>query len=156
MSDTNLVSAIEAFLADSPYYPCCLLLSTEIARLRAAHEVIEQRYHWPTLPINRELSEALVARAPETRSRMVKPILDGMLQRHGSGPILCTGIDLLFEPELALDPLALLRDLSRSTRLIVTWPGTISGGTLSYAVPQHAQYRTWATSDLSPTCLVPV
>ena len=156
MNETDLHTAIEAFLADQPYYPCCLLISPEIPRLQHAYDALERRYHWPMLSIGAELSDALLSRAPESRSRAVKPMLVSALQQRGAGPVLCTDIDLLFEPSLALDPLALLRDLSRSVRLVVTWPGSVANGTLAYAVPAHARYRTWSTDNLSPSCVVPL
>jgi hypothetical protein len=59
------------------------------------------------------------------------------------GPVLCTEIDLLFEPSLELDPLPLLVDISRATRLVIAWPGSYVGGVLAYAAPEHAHYRTW-------------
>jgi hypothetical protein len=59
------------------------------------------------------------------------------------GPVLCTDIDLLFEPSLSLNPLRLFKDAGRITRLIVAWPGTYRDDVLSYAVPDHAHYRTW-------------
>jgi len=52
-------------------------------------------------------------------------------------------IDVLFEPTLKLDPLGLLRQFSRVTKLIVTWPGTYINDVLAYAVPEHSHYRTW-------------
>jgi hypothetical protein len=59
------------------------------------------------------------------------------------GPVLCTDIDLLFEPRLSLNPLRLFKDAGRITRLIVAWPGIYRDDVLSYAVPDHAHYRTW-------------
>lgn len=156
MNATNLYAAVEAFLADQPYHPCCLLVSPEIVRLRQAQDALERRYHWPAISIGAELSESLLASAPEARPRAVRAILASALQQRGSAPVVCADIDLLFEPSLALDPLALLRDLSRSVRLIALWPGVTSGNTLSYAIPQHARYRTWPISGISPTCLIPL
>jgi hypothetical protein len=59
------------------------------------------------------------------------------------GPVLCTEVDLLFEPSLKLDPLRLVRDASKRTRLIVAWPGSYVDDVLAYAVPEHHHYRTW-------------
>lgn len=69
------------------------------------------------------------------------------------GPVLCTDTDLLFEPALGLDPLALLRQASRMTRLVVTWPGTYRDGILTYAVPRHGHYRAWQRPDVTIVAL---
>lgn len=70
------------------------------------------------------------------------------LREMSPGPILCTNVDLLFEPTLKLDPLRLMRDASRVTRLVVTWPGSYGDGVLAYAVPDHGHYRTWRKPEV--------
>jgi len=69
------------------------------------------------------------------------------------GPVLCTEIDLLFDPALELDPLRLLCDVGRVARLVVTWPGSYLHGVLSYAVPDHSHYRTWRNPEVYVTLL---
>ena len=69
------------------------------------------------------------------------------------GPLLLTEIDLLFEPTLHLDVLALLRQASRTTSLVVTWPGSYANGILAYAVPQHGHYCTWHKPEVSIVAL---
>jgi hypothetical protein len=44
-------------------------------------------------------------------------------------------LDVLFWPGLVLDPLALLRDLSRSRPRIAVWPGVIQGRRAQYSEP---------------------
>jgi hypothetical protein len=70
------------------------------------------------------------------------------LSKPASGSVLYTDIDLLFEPTLELDPLRLMRDVSRQTRLVVTWPGSYLDNVLSYAVPGHDHYRIWRRSEV--------
>jgi hypothetical protein len=65
-----------------------------------------------------------------------------------SGPVLCTETDLLFEPTLKLNPLSLLRDASRVTRLVVSWPGIYQSDVLAYAAPEHSHYRTWRKPEV--------
>jgi hypothetical protein len=61
--------------------------------------------------------------------------------------VLCTHIDLLFTPALQLDPLMLFRHLGKTAPLVVCWPGEYHDDVLSYAVPEHAHYRTWRHPD---------
>jgi hypothetical protein len=79
-----------------------------------------------------------------------------MFHSHAPGPLLCTGIDLLFEPSLKLNPLHIFLDASRTTSLVIAWPGTCEEGKLTYAVPSHAHNRTWPTADLCDYCIVPI
>lgn len=49
-------------------------------------------------------------------------------------------IDILFDPQLKIDPIALLKNLSRSRCLIVIWPGEYRDGVWSYANSNHPEY----------------
>jgi len=45
------------------------------------------------------------------------------------------------------NPLRILQDLSRSTTLLVAWPGQIQGKYLSYAEPGHPEYQQYEITD---------
>jgi hypothetical protein len=47
--------------------------------------------------------------------------------------ILIDDADILMAPQLNLDPLALLRDLSRRHPVVLNWPGAIRGGEATYS-----------------------
>jgi len=149
---SNLNTAVSRFLASTPYHACLLLIHPEIVRLQTAVSHLTQTYDWPALSVGKEVSQSLLPIAPRQRSRQAKRVLPELISRHTPGPLLCTDIDLLFEPALALDPLALLREASRKVTLIVTWPGRYQNGVLTYAVPEHAHFRTWDNPDLCPHC----
>lgn len=44
-------------------------------------------------------------------------------------------LDVLFWPDVLVDPLRLLRTLARYTPLVALWPGEISGGRATYSEP---------------------
>ena len=106
--------------------------------------------------MSQELSATLIFEPPARRSRVARrwihTRLREIVQASETQTVLCTavlciGIDLLFEPTLQLDPLKLLRDASRATRIVVAWPGSYSDDTLTYALPEHGHYRTWRRPD---------
>lgn len=49
-------------------------------------------------------------------------------------------IDILFDPVLRINPITLLKNLSRSRCLIVVWPGEYRDGVWSYANANHPEY----------------
>src|SRR5579883_2349412 len=55
--------------------------------------------------------------------------------------------DILFTPELQIDPLLLLRDLGRRYPRIMRWPGTIQGGRATYSEPGRRDHHEWPISD---------
>lgn len=154
VNNEALGTAVSRFLASTPYHACLLLIHPEIVRLQTAVSHLTQTYNCSTLSIGKELSRALLPNAPGQRSRQARRILPELISRYAPGPLLCTDSDLLFEPTLALDPLALLREASRKVTLIVAWPGRYQNGVLAYAVPEHAHFRTWDNPDLCPYCII--
>lgn len=77
------------------------------------------------------------------RSGHVRPWIERLTAAQGDSPVLCTEIDLLFEPSLRLDALAILHACSTYQRLVVLWPGEFVRSGVSYAEPDHAHFRTW-------------
>ncbi|MBL9119763.1 MAG: BREX-3 system P-loop-containing protein BrxF [Phycisphaerae bacterium] len=66
------------------------------------------------------------------------------------GPALVSNLQLLFLPELMLDPLKLLSDSARSRVVVASWPGERTGSCLRYAAPSHPEFREYH----NPDCLV--
>jgi len=81
------------------------------------------------------------------RSRFTQKWLVDNIAALPKGPVLCTNPDLLFDPSLEIDALALFRQAARIVALIVMWPGEYSSNSLSYAIPEHHHYRTWKVSE---------
>ncbi len=63
-------------------------------------------------------------------------------------PALLDNLEVLFEPQLQSNPLALLQGLSRDQAIIASWPGSVSGGLLRCATPGHPEHRAYPTEDL--------
>jgi hypothetical protein len=138
-----LDDAVERFTAPHSTQPCLIVTRAEVESLEALAGRLRARYPWPHLNLNRELSTALCDVPRADRSRRAPRWLHDRLRPLAPGPVLCSGIDLLFEASLKLDPLHLFKRLGRTTRLVVLWPGTYEKETLAYAVPEHAHYRAW-------------
>lgn len=101
------------------------------------------------------LANALLSVPPRERPMEARRVLERTLREASPGPLLCTDIDFLFEPALSLAPLSLFRNASRATTIIVAWPGIFADGVLTYAVPEHAHYRTWRNPDVHVCALEP-
>ena len=140
MLSHRVAAAIEVLFSATPR-PCLLLVSAELTVLQAQAERLQARC--PRLQVGALLSTALLHVAPRQRPQAARRWWDAQLVSYAPEPVLCTHIDLLFTPELALDPVQLFRQLGRITPLIVCWPGRYQDQVLSYAVPEHAHYRTW-------------
>jgi hypothetical protein len=142
------------FLTTRPNNACLHLVHPGIDYLQAAVRYLTTNYNYPRLAVGHILAETLLPVAPQQYPRQIGQLLTQHVKNHAPGPLLCTDIDLLFEPAFSLDPLGLLRQISRQTSLIVTWPGAFSDNVLAYAEPEHAHYGTWTSPDLCPYCII--
>jgi len=95
-------NAIRAFLASSAYHPCLLLVHPEVCTLQEAANELVPTHEWLHLSIGQELSAALLSEPPKRRSRAARRWMESRLSEMAPGPVLCTEIDLLFEPTLNL------------------------------------------------------
>lgn len=150
MLSQQLHDAIRAFLS-STTERCLLIVGTEIDQLSEQARVLQQQYAWPQLKVGPELSDMLLTVAPRQRPQRARDGLVALLPtcaQDPPAPVLCTHIDLLFEPALKLDPLRLFCYLGKTTPLVVCWPGKYCDAVLSYAAPDHAHYHVWRNPDV--------
>lgn len=156
MEDFMLQFALDRFLADRLYNPCCLLVHHDTATLEQVSGTIASANRWPLLSLDSTLSQPLLDAAGRRHGLEARELMIQKTQRYAPGPLLCVDIDVLFEPQLDLDPLALLKEMSRMAVLVVAWPGSIADGILTYAAPEHAHHRVWRQPDLCADCVLTV
>ena len=130
----------------SQTFDCLLLVHPQIQVLEKTSSEI-QGLGFAHLNVSKGLSSSLMTVSASARSRITQEWLMDSMAAFQNGPVLCTNPDLLFDPSLEIDPLALFRQAARIIPLIVMWPGEYLTHILSYAVPEHHHYRTWKISD---------
>jgi len=102
-------------------------------------------YHYINLSL--ELSKNLLDIPVEERSSHVQEYIEDLLPPT-EDIVLLDNTELLFTPELQIDPLRLFHIISREKILIVSWNGTYNGNTLTYAEPNHPEYRAYTTKEV--------
>jgi hypothetical protein len=65
----------------------------------------------------------------------------------GSSLTILDHLELLFLPELRLDPLKLLQDSARNGVVVANWPGSTDGDELLYGSPSHPEFRRYSAAD---------
>lgn len=96
---------------------------------------------WPLVNINLMLSEKLLELTAKQRALRVARLVDDIVQEQAADTVLLDNIEMLFHPDLKQDPLRLLQSLARNRTIVTTWRGASSGSSLTYAVPEHPEYR---------------
>ncbi|MCR6524416.1 BREX-3 system P-loop-containing protein BrxF [Lysinibacillus capsici] len=101
----------------------------------------------PYINVNMELSEKLIAISQSKRKYYVTEFLQGIIMDRTEEIICLDYFELLFHPELAVNPFQLLRDISRNKVLVISWRGNIEGDSLIHAEPGHPEYKRQAVED---------
>jgi hypothetical protein len=102
-------------------------------------------YHYMNL--NLELSRNLIDIPIEERSSHIQECIEKLLE-PAPEVILMDNTELVFSPQLQIDPLRLFHALSRKRTVVVSWTGTYNKKTLTYAEPNHPEYRTYTTQEV--------
>lgn len=104
-----------------------------------------QEYNCPYIPVGSLMAERLLVILPRFRDTEADRAMAELCQ--GTGPFLLDNLEVLFDPELQLDPYRLLTGLARTRTVVAAWPGTSQGNELTYASPGHREYRTFAPNE---------
>ena len=118
-----------------------------------AVEAIQQSDRFQLVNVSKALATALIPLRGNVRSRQLEKSLERLVNDSDKTVVL-DRIELLFEPSLKTLPLQLLKKLSRSTVLIVLWPGSINNRQLTYAQPMHAEYQSYSSDDLNDVLVI--
>jgi len=98
--------------------------------------------------LNLELSRALLELTERQRILRLPLLIDEIIGKTGDQVVLIDNIEILFEVSLKQDPLRLLQQISRNQTVVAAWNGTMAGGYLTYAAPNHPEYRRYPAHDL--------
>lgn len=102
--------------------------------------------HVPCINVNLELSQLLLDLSARQRMLRLPELMAGLLA--DTECVVLDNTEMLFDRTLHQDPLRLLQGLSRNCTIIASWTGEIIESKLSYATPEHPEYRQYPMHDL--------
>jgi len=104
---------------------------------------------YKVLDMNRLLSERLINMPKHERARAITTEVGALINLIPESVVLITGLEILFDCSLAVDPIRLLATCAKNKTLMVLWPGFKTSSGLSYATPDHPEHRAYKASGLS-------
>ncbi len=107
----------------------------------------------PVLNVGAEISRQLLDLTERQRALQLPKLLEDAVAGLPANLTLLDNTEVLFNPVLRQDPLRLLQGLSRDRTIVATWLGGVAGGHLTYAVPEHPEFRRYPSADLLVVCL---
>jgi len=140
----NIRSAFESI--EVQYHRLIILVNCEDAGKLDVLSMVNTDRETNPLNLNLELSSRLLEYSMKQRPLKVADILEDLLETVPS-PVLLDKLDILFEPSLQTDPLALLKSLSKNKTIIAFWSGSLKDNKLYYAEPGYPEYRSYPVQD---------
>lgn len=107
----------------------------------------------PMLNVGSRISRSLLDLTERQRVLQLPRILENTVTDLRSDLTLLDNTEVLFNPMLKQDPLRLLQGLSRDRTIVASWLGDAEGGYLTYAEPEHPEFRRYPSTDLLLVCL---
>lgn len=98
--------------------------------------------------VNLEVSRQLLDLTARQQALQLSRIMEDILREAETEVVLLDNIEILFEVSLKQDPLRLLQGLSRNRTIVASWNGEIKDKHLTYATPDHQEYRRYPSRDL--------
>lgn len=119
-----------------------------------ALRTLRGRHGAPFVNVGLELSRKMLEMTERERTLGVSRALDDLIDAQPAPTTLLDNIEIIFDPALKQDPLALLQGLSRHRVVVAAWPGTVADGWLTYAEPGHPEHRRYLVADYMPESMV--
>ena len=101
----------------------------------------------PLVNVNLELSRRMLDLTERGRALQAPRLLGEIVGEATGELVLLDNIEILFDVHLKQDPLRLLQGLSRNKTVVTVWNGSIVDGYMTYAVPDHPEYRRYPIRD---------
>jgi ABC-type uncharacterized transport system ATPase component len=130
------------------YHRLVLVVGPAGAGKTAALRDLRDRTGAPLLNVNLELSLRMLELTERQRALQAGKLFAAMVARTASKAILLDNLEMLFDVHLKQDPLRLLQGSSRNKTIVAAWNGRVLNGQLTYAAPEHPEYRRYPIRDL--------
>lgn len=112
---------------------------------------LSARRNAPLIAVGAVLGRRLLA-APSTQRHLVAAeLLKGLADELARGGLLILdNLELLFDRQLHLNPLELLKQQAHARAVVAAWPGEMRDGRLIYAISGHPEHQDYAIDGLVP------
>lgn len=137
----------------SLYHRLLLLVAPATSRYGSTRRELEQLTGGTAANVNRSLSQKLLSltnrqRKLQAAELFLQTVDEATIEHPQFGKIaLLAHLDILFEPTLAVDALALLQRASRNQVIVACWNGTLESQYLTYGRPDHHQFKRYSVKD---------
>ncbi len=142
---SQAIQQVEAALAAvcAAYHRLVLVVGAGGSGKTSVLNAVADRQGRSVVNLNLRLAEKLVGLSGAERVRRVERLLEEAVNEVGSDILFLDNTEILFAVDLRLNPLAALSALSRTKTVVASWHGHVSGRTLTYARPNHPEWKEY-------------
>jgi hypothetical protein len=130
------------------YHRLILVVAPSGAGKTSVLQEVAKRTGFRCINVNLELSRRLLDFTERQRILQIFRVLSDIVGKDNEQAVLLDNTEVLFDVSLKQDPLRCLQGLSRARTVVAAWNGTIEHGYLTYAAPDHPEYRRYPAADL--------
>lgn len=100
------------------------------------------------IEVGKCLSAALIDVPAPLRTVSVEECFQACFEKKTDSAICLNHLEILFEPTLQINPVALVKSASRHTLIVAAWPGDVHDGHLTFGTPDHSSFMELSEQDL--------
>ena len=130
------------------YNRLVLLVGPSGSGRTAALRALAETEKAPVFNVGAEISRRLLDLTERQRVLQLPKLLEETVAGLPGNITLLDNTEVLFNPVLKHDPLRLLQGLSRDRTIVASWLGDVDSGHLTYAVPEHPEFRRYPAAGL--------
>jgi UDP-N-acetylglucosamine transferase subunit ALG13 len=138
----------QAVKAEQLYHRLLLLVAPSGTGKTEILKAVSDAHHSLCINVNLSLSKGMLDLTTKQRALRAASILNDIVDTAGGDIVLMDNLEVLFDRSLQLDPLRLLKDLSRHLTIVASWNGSINDRGLVYGEPDHPEYRQYAPGEI--------
>lgn len=110
---------------------------------------VSMRLRLHVLNLNKELSHRMLQLTERQRPLKASKIVKEIINSKSQDVLLIDNIELLFDVSLKIDPMHLLKGMSRNKTLIISWSGQVDNGAVIYAESNHPEYKKYPIDNFN-------
>ena len=97
--------------------------------------------------LNLELSRRLIELPRRQWAYQASALINDIFGTIDDSVVIVNHFETLFSGTLKLDPVRCLQQVARHRTVVAIWPGFVDGKYLTYAGPEHPEYRRYSRKD---------
>jgi len=141
----ELTTAVDE--AGRSYHRLVLLIGpSDSGKTQLLRQLADER-DCKVLNVNLEFSQRMLDVVRSRRPKQADRVFREIIMNQSTDLVHVDNLEVLFDTALQLDPLRLLQLASRNQTVVASWNGTLNDGLLSYAEPDHPEYKSYRNVD---------